>query len=181
MENVRGYVIIGTVRYSLKLNYPATVTQVGRMLADPEFAAFAAQQTTPDGKVEIVDIIGSAEAGFTATVRRKVPSSQIPSQFRALAGAELEVRQAEVWEPEANGQRHGTVALEILGTPLIMTGTVKLIPMPDGGTAQVYEGEIAANIPFFGSAIEKAAEQPVRVALALTQKAGQDWLSSHQS
>jgi len=146
------------------------------MLADPEFAAFAAQQTTPDGKVEMVDVIGSAEAGFTATVRRKIPSSQIPAQFRAFAGAELEIRQAEVYEPEINGQRRGTVALEILGTPLIMTGTVKLIPTPDG-SAQVYEGDINANIPFFGAAIEKAAEEPVREALSLAESAGLTWLN----
>ena len=147
------------------------------MLADPAFAAFAAQQTTPDGKVELVDVAGDAESGFTATVRRTIPSSQIPAQFRALAGAELEVRQAEVWEPEIDGQRRGTVSLEILGTPLIMTGTVKLVPAPDGGTTQVYEGDIKANIPFFGAAIEKAAEEPVREALGFAENAGREWLS----
>jgi len=146
------------------------------MLADPDFARFAAQQTTPDGKVELVDIIHAPDGGFTATVRRKIPSSQIPAQFRALAGAELAVRQAEVWEPEVNGSRRGTVALEIIGTPLLMTGTVKLIPTPQGA-AQIYEGDIKANIPFFGAAIEAAAEEPVREALALSEKAGRDWLA----
>jgi len=146
------------------------------MLADPAFAEFAAQHTTPDGKIEFVDVMGTAETGFTATVRRKIPSSLIPAQFRALAGAELEVRQVEVWEPELNGHRHGTVALEILGTPLLMTGTVQLLPTADG-TAQVYRGDIKANIPFFGSAIEAAAEEPVREALSLAQSAGREWLT----
>ena len=150
------------------------------MLADPAFAAFAAQQTTPDGKVELVDVLNTPDGGFTATVRRKIPSSQIPAQFRAFAGAELEIRQAEVWEPEVNGARRGTVALEILGTPLIMTGTVKLVSAPDGGTTQVYEGDINANIPFFGAAIEKAAEEPVREALGYAEKAGRDWLANHK-
>jgi len=169
----------GRVHYTHRLTYPASVTVVGQMLADPEFAAFCAQQSTPDGQVEVVDVIGTAATGFTATVRRKVPASLIPIQFRALAGVELELRQAEVWEPEVGGERQGTVALEIVGTPLIMTGTVKLIPIDDGA-AQIYEGDIKANIPFFGSAIEAAAETPVREGLDLTERAGREWLATHQ-
>ena len=164
------------MHYTLRLNYPAPVPAVGQMLADPAFAAFAAEQTTPDGKVELVDVSGSADSGFTVTVRRKIPSSQIPAQFRAFAGAELEIRQAEVYEPEINGERKGTVALEIVGTPLIMTGTVKLVPTPDG-TAQIYAGDIKVDIPFFGAAIEKAAEEPVREALAFAENAGREWLN----
>ena len=163
------------VHYTLRLNYPASVTEVGQMLADPEFALFAAQQTTPDGKVDLVDITGGADGAFTAAVRRRIPNTWIPPQFRAFAGAEIEIRQAEVWQPELDGQRLGTVTLEIVGTPLIMTGTVKLIPT-ETGTAQIYEGDIKANIPFIGQAIEAAAEQPVQEALQATQDAGLTWL-----
>ena len=166
----------GPVHYTLRLNYPASVSQVSQMLADPAFARYAAEQTTPDGKVLLVDITGDTATGFTAAVRRRIPNTWIPPQFRAFAGAEIEIRQAEVWEPEIDGQRLGTVSLEIVGTPLIMTGTVKLVPT-ETGTAQIYEGDIKANIPFIGAAIEAAAEQPVQEALKATQQAGNDWLS----
>ena len=146
------------------------------MLANPDFAKWSARQVTPDGFVDNVDVVGDVEQGFTITLRRRVPAGVIPAQFQRLIGDELELRQAEVWEPESDGKRSGTVAMEITGTPVIMTGTVQLLPMA-GGTRQVYDVNIEAQIPFFGSVIESAIEEPVREGLHLMEQAGRAWLA----
>jgi len=129
-------------------------------------------------------VVPHDDGGFTVTVRRKLPIAMIPPQFRPFVGSEIELRQAEVWEPEAEGRRQGTVVQEIVGTPLIVTGTVDLEPVPEG-SRQTYNGEIQLQLPSFAlmmmprliDSIAQAAMQPVDDALARTEKAGHHWLA----
>ena len=60
--------------------------------------------------------------------------SAVPGQVRQLVGDHLEVRQAEAWEPAREGRHVGTVAVEIAGAPVRMTGSLRLEPTADGGT-----------------------------------------------
>jgi len=176
------------VRYTKTLHYPANVADVGKMLADPQFVQLAAQRSTPNGTIEVADVAPRDDGGFTVTVRRKLPVASVPPQFRPFVGSEIELRQAEVWEPEADGIRRGTVSQEIVGTPLIVTGTVALEPVGNK-TRQTYEGEIQIQLPPIAlmmmpgliDSIAHAAMQPVDDALALTQRTGRDWLAGKRA
>jgi hypothetical protein len=159
------------VHLSVVLRYPAPVDAVGALLADEEFVRWRAARSGGEGaRVEQVDVTGSEDDGFVVVVRRTLPTAQIPAHVRSFVGGELEIRQAEAWEPERDGERSGTVSLEITGAPVRLTGTVTLAP--DGtGSAQTYTGEVKASVPLFGRAIEEAAVGAVRSALAAEQAA----------
>ncbi|WP_264029985.1 DUF2505 domain-containing protein [Cellulosimicrobium sp. SH8] len=162
---------------SVELRYPAAVPVVGTMLADEEFVRWRAARSGGDGAhVEQVDVTGGAVEGFTVTVRRTLPTDQIPAHVRSFVGGQLEIRQAEAWEPERAGERSGTVSLEITGAPVRLTGTVTLSPDGDG-TVERYAGEVKASVPLFGGAIEQAAAEAVRAALAAEEAAGREWLA----
>ncbi|WP_340697636.1 DUF2505 domain-containing protein [Cellulosimicrobium funkei] len=162
---------------SVELRYPAPVHAVGAMLADEEFVRWRAARSGGEGAhVEQVDVTGGPDEGFTVTVRRTLPTDQIPAHVRSFVGGRLEIRQAEAWEPERDGERSGTVSLEITGAPVRLTGTVTLSP-EGGGTVERYDGEVKANVPLFGGAIEQAAAEAVRTALAAEESAGLAWLS----
>lgn len=142
---------------------PADPARAGAMLADPVYVR--AKVLASGAEVLHVDVAPSEDGAFTVTTRRALPTDQIPPNVRAFVGSTLEVRQAEAWEPAAaDGTRTGTVAVEIAGAPVRLTGTVALTAA-DGGSAITYDGELKANVPLFGSAVEQAAAKAVRGAL----------------
>nr|WP_194720252.1 DUF2505 domain-containing protein [Cellulosimicrobium arenosum] len=163
--------------------YPASVSRVGQVLADEAFVRWRAERSGGSGsEVMQVDVTGTPDHGFTVTVRRTLPSGQIPAQARPFVGSRLEIRQVEAWEPEHDGVRRGTVSLEITGAPVRLTGTVTLASDSDPGsdapsTVQEYDGEVRASLPLFASAIEDAAATAVRAALSAEEAAGQHWLA----
>ncbi|ACZ31624.1 hypothetical protein Xcel_2610 [Xylanimonas cellulosilytica DSM 15894] len=165
------------MRLTVELTYPASVDVVAAMLADEEFVRWRAARSTGSGEVEQADLTGSVGEGFTAVVRRTLATDQIPAQVRPFVGDRLEVRQAEVWEAPRGEHVVGTVALEIAGAPVRVTGTVRLEPAPDGGTRQVYYGEVKASVPLFGGVVEEAAARAVRATLLAEGEAGVEWLA----
>jgi hypothetical protein len=179
------------VHLSVELRYPASVRTVGAMLADESFVRWRAERSGgPGAEVEQVDVTGAAEGAFTVAVRRTLPTDQIPAHVRSFVGGGLEIRQAEAWEAEHAGVRRGTVSLEIAGAPVRLTGTVRLAPdataaadgtAGDGSASNTsvltYDGEVRASVPLFGGAIEEAAAEAVRTALAAEERAGQEWLT----
>ncbi|QAY63419.1 DUF2505 domain-containing protein [Xylanimonas allomyrinae] len=162
---------------TVEQTYPASVDDVAAMLADASFVRWRAERTTGGGSVDQADVDADDAGGFTVLVRRTLPTDQIPAQARPFVGARLEVRQAEVWEPPQGDHRVGTVALEITGAPVRLTGTVALEPSPDGGTRQVYTGDVRATVPLFASVVEQATVGTVRAALTAEELAGREWLA----
>lgn len=166
---------------SVELRFPAPVEAVGAMLADESFVRWRAERSGgPGAEVLQVDVTGGAAGAFTVAVRRTLPTDQIPAHVRSLVGGGLEIRQAEAWEAQQEEERRGTVSLEIAGAPVRLTGTVRLAPDAGGdgaGTVQTYEGEVRASVPLFGGAIEEAAADAVRGALAAEERAGREWLT----
>jgi Protein of unknown function (DUF2505) len=165
------------VHVRVELRYDAEVPAVAAMLADERYARDRVE--AGGAAVEQVDVVGAADAPFTVTTRRSVPTDQIPAQARAFVGSRLEVRQVEAWEaPEPGGTRRGTVVVEIVGAPVRLTGTVALAP-DAGASTLTYDGELKATVPLFASAVEQAAVGAVRSALQAEQDAGTRWLAAH--
>ena len=167
------------MRLQAVLHYPAEPARVVAMLADPEYSrrVIVATQGTP----EAVDVTGdtSGAGAFTVTTRRSVPTDQIPSQMRSFVGASLDVRQAIAWGAEEDGIRRGSVALEIAGTPVRVTGTSHLVASPEGTSVLEYDTQVKAQVPLFATAIEEAAAGAVRHALSAEQRVGLEWLAEH--
>ncbi|WP_125774541.1 DUF2505 domain-containing protein [Antribacter gilvus] len=162
---------------TVELTFPATLDDVSAMLADEEFVRWRARRTAGTDTVEQADVTGSVESGFTVVVRRTFSTDQIPVQARPFVGDELEIRQAEAWEAAAGGRRVGSVAMEILGAPVRVVGTMALEPLPDGGTRLAYSGDVTASVPLFGGVVEEAAASAVRGTLEAEAEAGRAWLA----
>ncbi len=162
-----------------ELTYPASVPEVGAMLATEAFVRWRAQRIIPAGEnaqLE-VSVTGTADGPFTVVVLGELPSDRLPSQARSFVGSTVRIRQVESWEAEQNGRRDGTIAVDVVGTPVRLRGTVTLAPSPEG-TVQAYTGELKAGIPLLGGKIEKAAAGPIRSVLAAQESAGREWLTA---
>jgi len=168
------------VHLTVELIYPADTDVVAAMLADASFVRWRADRSGP-GQVDRVDVAGSPAEGFTVAVRRTLPTDLIPAQVRPFVGDRLDVRQAEAWEGAQSGARVGTVAVEIAGTPVRVTGRIALDPLPDGGCRQVYQADVRVSLPLFGSAVAEAAARAVRDTLEAEGAAGREWLELHRA
>lgn len=160
---------------SVQARYPAEPERVAAMLADPAFVE--AKVRASGALAQQVDVVGTDRSAFTVTTRRQMPSTGIPAQFRSLVGSTLEVRQVEAWEPPGDGDRRGTVVVEITGAPVRLSGTLRLVAGGDGTTTQLVDGELKASVPLFGAAVEDATASAVRAAVAAEERTGTAWLA----
>ena len=155
---------------------PTDPRTAGTMLADPVYVR--AKVLASGAEVLHVDVAPAEDGALTVTTRRALPTDLIPANVRAFVGSTLEVRQVEAWEPAAaDGSRTGTVAVEIAGAPVRLTGTVVLAAVEDG-SAITYDGDLKANVPLFGSAVEQAAAKAVRGALEAEAGVAREWVAS---
>lgn len=165
------------MHFAIEFDYAADVCKVAAMLADPEFVRHRSARGTSSGVIESVVVTGNFDEMFTVIVRRSVPTDLIPVQARAIVGDRLEIRQAEVWTAPDGPERKGTVALDIPGAPIRCTGTLRLEPLPDGGTRHCYEGDVQASVPLVGSLIEDAVGKAIERTLRAEAEAAVGWLT----
>lgn len=159
---------------SATVRYEADIAEVATMLADREFVE--AKVRASGALSHDIAVVGAADRAFTVTTRRHMPTTDIPAQFRSLVGSSLEVRQVEAWEAPTDAERRGTVVVEIVGAPVRLTGTLRLV----GGTGMTtghVDGELRASLPLFGSAVEAATAQAFRAAITAEEKAAAAWLT----
>ena len=161
------------MRLSVEQSLPVRPDELMTLMSDEKFVVFRAsvESTTVEGSV----VDPAADGSLRITLRRTMPSSQIAVQVRAFVGSRLEVRHVEVWEPPKPGRWFGTVAVEITGTPVRMSGTVSLAETPEGCTV-TYEGTVTASLPVFGAAVEEAAAATLRSVLDAEEERVRAWL-----
>jgi hypothetical protein len=171
------------VQLRASIRYEADIVRVAAMLADSEF--IAAKVRAAGALSHSVAVVGDPEHAFTVTTRRHVPTAGIPPQVSALVGASLEIRQVEAWEAPSSTslERRGTIVVEIVGAPVRLTGTLRLVadaasdPGAGGGTTGHMEGDLRASVPLFGAALEEATARAVHDVLDAEERAAAAWLA----
>ncbi|MDR2253146.1 MAG: DUF2505 domain-containing protein [Bifidobacteriaceae bacterium] len=163
------------MRLTSSHDYPVPPDRVAALFADARFSTEVARAA---GALEPrVDVARDPSGEFTLTARTVNPSVQLPAQIRPLAPRGLEIRQAQVWEaPGPDGGRRATLAGEIVGASVRITGTVTLAVAP-GGCRLTFAGEIKALIPLLGATVENAAAPAVEAYLEAQDRVAREWLA----
>ncbi|MDR1117719.1 MAG: DUF2505 domain-containing protein [Bifidobacteriaceae bacterium] len=159
------------MRIAVHYDYAAAPELVAGLLADRGFLLEAAQEAGATSCQ--IDVAPEPSGEFTLTARVAGLSSKLPPPVRALAPHGLEIRQAQVWEaPRQDGTRRATVAGEIVGAPIRITGHASLAPTP-GGARLAFACEVKADVPLLGQSIEQAATPAVLSYLAAQHAAAE--------
>lgn len=161
------------MRINDELRYQAAPDAVAVMLADPAFNDAVSQRM---GAVShTTDVVGDPSGAFTVTTVRTLPTDDFPDVARKFVGATVDVREVDTWEAAAqDGSRDGRIAVEIVGAPLRLNGTLRLRPEGDA-TVEVVEGDLKASVPLVGGALERAAEPAIRSAVRQRGRVGGSW------
>jgi hypothetical protein len=102
---------------------------------------------------------------------------RIPEMLRALVKRGITIRDTVRWQDAApDGSRTGSVALEILGQPVTMRGTITLAPTTDGTDGRI-QADVKAAIPLFGGKVEKAVEPAILGGIKAEVETGQSYLA----
>lgn len=168
------------MKITFEHRFDASVDEVVAMLSSEEFNAQRARATGARDVDVLVD--RQDDGSFTLALRRTLPSSTIPPEFRAMVGSQITVRYTEAWAAaEFNGDpsdREGTFAIEIAGAPGHARGAVVLKPLADGGTAFGLAGDVQASVPLVGAVVERAIANAIQEALPAELAAADEWLAA---
>jgi hypothetical protein len=161
------------VRLKAELRYDTGPVEVFAMLTEP---AFQARKLAATGALEHDVSVEAGDDGAVVTTRRTMPTDQVPDLVRNLVGPTLTIVQVERWGPAVpDGGRTGTVAVEVDGAPVRLTGTLRLAPA-GAGTLETVEGDLKARVPLIGGRIERAAEPAIMAAIQVEEREGRAWL-----
>ncbi len=170
------------MRISHEHRFAAPLADVVAMMGDEGFAAIRARASGAQDCDVLVD--HDEDGSFTVVMRRTVPANAIPAEFRSFVGSSIAVRYTEVWSaPELSGERadrgdrEGTFALEIPGTPGHARGAVVLRPDGDG-TAFGLAGDVQASVPLVGAMVERTIASAIENALPAELAAADAWLAA---
>ena len=155
--------------------FDASVDAVVAMLADPEFARTRSRASGATDADALVD--GTADGAFTVSIRRVVPASTIPHEFRSFVGSHLDVKYTEAWEAPGRAERVGTFAVEIAGAPGHVAGALELKPA-DAGTDFFATGTVTAPVPIVGHMVERVVADAVLRAFEAELEAADAWLAA---
>jgi len=164
------------MQVSTQLRYAgATPAVVFTMLLDKDFQDRKCLATGAlDHTVEITEY---DDGSATITTVRTMPTDTLPEFARSFVGATLSVRQTDEWHaPGASGNRDGTLLVEIEGTPVRMTGSLRLAA--DGaGTLESVDGDIKVALPLVGGKLEKMVAPAILAATSVEERTGIAWLA----
>lgn len=166
------------MKITVSHRFDATVERVLAMLQDEHFLARRASAAGAAGSDVLVD--RDEDGGFTAVIRRTVPTASIPAEWRAFVGSQLTVRYTEVWGPYVPGEDvEGTFAVETQGAPGHARGA--LVLQADGDATRFgMSGDVTAQVPIVGPVVEKAIAASVENALPQELAAADAWLAEHR-
>lgn len=165
------------MKISHTVEFPAPPHEVFEMLAEPRFQEAKCGATAALEHAVDVELTGDRTIIKT---ERILPAGGLPDYARSMVGETLQVGERQDWGPAStDGSRHGSIALEIHGVPLSLTGTVRLEP-GGAGTVQHIDGDLKARVPLIGGKIEKAAAPLIESAIEVEHRTGVNWLNGQQ-
>jgi len=157
------------VRFEHVNSYPAPAAEVLEMLTSREFRE---QVCTYQEALEHTIRIDGSGAGTTVEIDRTQSMKGAPSIATKVVGDTVRVVQRERWTTGDTAE----FSMEIPGKPGHLRGTIRLVPNNDGGTDEVFSGDVKVGIPLVGGRLESMIDNILRRALRREGRVGASWL-----
>lgn len=164
-----------TTRHSVVIEIPAGPDAALAALRDPALH----ERTAAAAGIHRIETVSDEDATgrLIISVRRLVPTDEIPAQARAFVGSNLELRQIDAWNApsQPGGDRDATVVVEVTGAPVKAAGTAQLTAHGSDASVLSYELDITCSLPFIGKSVETAAGDVLRAAAEVQQATLATW------
>jgi hypothetical protein len=158
------------VKFSHRLTYDASPSDVRAMLGDPAFrekVCVAMEASRRD-----VTIVPSGAGGMSVVVEQVQPARGIPSFAKRFVGDEIHIVQRESWTDGSSAD----LTIDLPGKPARFAGTITLAPDGDG-TVETISGDVAVKVPLVGGRLESLVGDLLQAALRAEERVGRAWLA----
>jgi hypothetical protein len=159
------------------LNLPLPAAAAPSMYTDPEYTDI--RGTTLGASRASSTHEGDPAGAFTVRTELSLPTDRVPDMVRPFVGSAVTVREEQVWSAaDADGGRHGTMKLDVVGTPAGLTATLRLVPVGEQRCTVEISGDLVAKVPLLGPRLEKAAVPYVSKVLRAEERAASTYQGS---
>lgn len=158
---------------SAQMTYDEDPVTVYAMLVDPAYVREKNERTGGrDVKVEVT----TQGKGCRIVATRTLPAD-LPAFAKKFLGETLTTTETDVWnEPNPDGSRDATIAIDFHGAPVTLNGKLRLEATATGAVCKV-EVEVKASIPLISGKIEGVAQEQFQRAVDAENPIGVEWLA----
>jgi hypothetical protein len=158
--------------------YAAPLDSVLDMFGDPD-AVVARYEGMGHRDVEVLECTRTDDSLRVRTSR--VVEVDLPGFARKVLSPTNTMVQTDEWTASGDGTWDGTVAVDVQGAPVKMSGTMRLEPAGDGTTMHLTLS-MSVKVPLVGGRIaDWAGKNDVPATMAAEFAAGDAWLADHSA
>lgn len=119
----------------------------------------------------------SYDVKIDGDVTRLTMSLSAPANIAKVIGAQIQLSQVMSWgEPDADGNRPGSVTVDVAGVPVHVDAAATLRPL-DAVSEADFRGTLTVRIPLLGRKIEQQVAPMISEAFAGIERRVNDWLA----
>ena len=158
--------------------YAAPLDSVLDMFGDPD-AVVARYEGMGHRAVEVLECTRTDDSLRVRTSR--VVEVDLPGFARKVLSPTNTMVQTDEWTASGDGTWDGTVAVDVQGAPVKMSGSMRLEPAGDGTTMHLTLS-MSVKVPLVGGRIaDWAGKNDVPATMAAEFAAGDAWLADHSA
>jgi hypothetical protein len=158
--------------------YAAPLDSVLDMFGDPD-AVVARYEGMGHRDVEVLECTRTDDSLRVRTSR--VVEVDLPGFARKVLSPTNTMVQTDEWTASGDGTWDGTVAVDVQGAPVKMSGSMRLEPAGDGTTMHLTLS-MSVKVPLVGGRIaDWAGKNDVPATMAAEFAAGDAWLADHSA
>lgn len=167
------------MRITETVAHPCDPARAYKMLTDHDYQVARAERSRATDQTVSIDV-DPTDGATTVTTQRHLPSTGVPDWARSFVGPTLLLVETVRWgAADADGEREGAMSLELPGLPVSFTGGVHLRRGSEAGTTEhVVDGDLEAQVPFFGKKIEDLVADQMRQIVRLEEQVAREWLAA---
>ncbi|USD39518.1 MULTISPECIES: DUF2505 domain-containing protein [Ferrimonas] len=130
--------------------YSCSTAELFRFFSEPDLITQKYSDIDCDN-VRVTELTPKDD-GLTLSTKREMESN-VPSVLKRLLGARNVAKQAEQWRIDGD-HYHCQMAVELVGVPIKITGTLHFAPT-DSGCANHVELQLKSALPFIGNKLTR--------------------------
>jgi len=164
--------------FDMSADYDASVERLHGAFADEQYwRDRLADSGADEATLDALDV--HTDGSLRARTTQVLYTDRLPGIVTQFHRGDLHIVRTETWTPVAGGRASATVAGDIPGAPVTLTGEATLAARQPTGCGLTLHGRIEVRVPLVGGKIEEFIRSQLSVLLMAEQRFTTGWCSAN--